>query len=146
MRRNFQTLVVVHQLLVFAAMVVQSVTDGWLPPELQGHLGLDRSLLDEAQGDEPPFEAARALWWVLMPASLAASAGVLFFRRWGRTLFVAVAAVGVLLVPIGGLYVDVGWTVMVSSLAGLCEGALIALMYFSPLRRLFVPAHGAEAV
>jgi hypothetical protein len=145
MKRNFQTLVVVHQLLVFASTVVQSVTDGWLPPELQGYLDLNRSLLDDARGDGSPFDTTSALWWVMTLASLAASAGVLFFRRWGRTLFVAVAAVGVLLVPIGGLYVDVGWTVMLSSLAGLCEGALIALMYFSPLRKMFVSARGAEA-
>jgi hypothetical protein len=145
MRRNFQTLVVVHQLLVFASAVVQSVTDVWLPPELQGYLGVEQTLFEEGPGAEAPFEAARVLWWVLTAASLAASAGLLFFRRWGRTLFVAVAAVGVLLAPIGGLYVDVGWTVMVSSLAGLCEGAIIALVYFSPLRKMFARAAGAEA-
>jgi hypothetical protein len=145
MRRNFQTLVVVHQLLVLATAVVQSVTDAGLPPELQGYLDLEQSLLDGPQEGGPPFDAASALWWLLMLASLTASAGVLFFRRWGRTLFVAVTAVGALLVPIGGLYVDTGWTVMVASLAGLCEGMIIALMYFSPVRRMFARGGEAEA-
>jgi hypothetical protein len=144
MRRNFQTLVVVHQLLVFAVLVVQSATESWLPPEAQGFADAEGSLFGEADGD-PRFALTRWLWWVLMSGSLLASVGALFFRPWARTLFVLTAVGFVLCAPLYEFYLDTGWTVMLGGLAGLCEGVIIALMYFSPARRLFARGGGAEA-
>lgn len=137
MKRNFQTLVVVHQLLVFATVVIQSATEDWITHELSACLDLEPSLLEEAGAEDSGPDVLRTVWWVLTLVSLLASAGLLFFRRWGRRLFVALAFAHLPLMPLAGLYVDVGWTVMVGSLGGVCEGVVIALMYFSPVRRMF---------
>ena len=137
MRRNFQTLVVFHQFLIFASVVVKSITDDWLAPDVRGSLEVESSILDDAQDEPPPGQMMHTLWWAVTIIGMLASAGVLFFRPWGRTLFVAVSLVSLLLIPFGGLYVDTAWTVLVGSAAGLIEGMIIALMYFSPLRRMF---------
>jgi hypothetical protein len=128
---------VFHQCLIFATLIVQSVTDSWLYPEMRGFLGLESSVLDDTQDAASPNQVMHTIWWGERLISLVASAGLIFFRRWGRRLFVVVSAVSVLLTPFGGLYVDVGWTVLVGSVAGIIEGMIIALMYFSPLRKMF---------
>jgi len=137
MKRNFQALVVLHQCLIFAAAVIQSVTDDWLPPEAKILLGVESSLLDGARDDAPWSLVIDIQWWAVILIGLSASAGVLLFRRWGRTLFVAASLISLALSPLSGLYVDVGWTVMVASAAGIAEGMIISLMFFSPLRKLF---------
>lgn len=144
MKRNFQTLVVVQQLLVFAALAAQSATDGWLPPEMRGFLGAEESLLDGGQDADAGLDALGALWWGLRLAALVASVGVVLFRPWARALFTAVGVAGALLPSVSGLYVDIGLTVMLGALAGLAEGMIIALMYFSPLRKMFARAGGGE--
>ena len=137
MRRNFQTLVVAHQLLIFATVAVQSALDTRIPPELLGLADAHNSLLDDPQGLDSRVGVMWVLWWAMMLVSLLASVGVLLFRPWGRGLFLSVSVVNVLLTPLVGFYVDVGWTVMVAALAGTSEGMIIALMYFSPVRRMF---------
>lgn len=137
MRRNFQTLVVFHQLLLFATIVVQSLTDSWLAPEVRSFLGIESSVLDDAAGEVAQGQFMPILWWSVTLISVLASVGVVLFRRWGRTLFVLVSVVSLLLVPFEGLYVDVGLTVLVGSVACLIEGMIIALMFFSPLRKMF---------
>lgn len=144
MRRNFQTLVVAHQLLVFAVLVVQPFTEGWMPPEAQGFPDAEASLLDEAGGPDTRFVLMRSLWWALTLGSLLASAGLLFFRPWARALFSLTAVAFVLAAPLQEYYVDTGWTVMVAGLGALCEGMLIALVYFSPVRKMFARGGAAE--
>lgn len=137
MKRNFQTLVVFHQFLIFGGMLVQSVTDSWMSPEMRSFLGIESSVMESAADVTPQSQGMRALWWALTLLSVSASVGVVLFRRWGRTLFVLVSVLTLVSTPFGGLYVDVGWTVLVGSAAGIIEGMIIALMFFSPLRRLF---------
>src|SRR5687767_789683 len=137
MKRSFQTLVVYHQLLIFSSAVVQSVTDSWLTPEMRAFLGVETSALDDAQGVASSGQTMYILRWAVTMIGLFASAGVLWFRLWGRTLFVFVSIVSLLMIPFSELYVDAGWTVLAGATAGIIEGMLIALMYFSPLRRVF---------
>jgi hypothetical protein len=137
MKRNFQTIVVLHQVLIFSALVVQSITDSWLPPEIQSFLGVERTVLEEGANATSSNQMIDTLWWVVTIISLLASAGIIFFRRWGRTLFVFASILNLLSMPFSELYVDVGWTVFVGSVGGIIEGMIISLMFFSPLRRLF---------
>jgi hypothetical protein len=137
MKRNFQTLVVLYQFLIFASVILQSLTDNWLSPEMRSYLGLESSVLDNAEDAASPSLTMYKLWWAVTLTGLSASVGVVLFRPWGRILFVVVSVVSLLLVPFTELYVDVGWTVMVGSVAAIIEGMIIALMFFSPLRRLF---------
>src|SRR5687767_7367617 len=137
MKRNFQTLVVFHQVLIFSSAVVQSVTDSWLTPVMRAFLGVETSLLDDEQGVASSGQTLYILRWAVTLIGLFASAGVPWFRAWGRTLFVFVSFVSLLVIPFSEFYVDAGWTVLVGAAAGIIEGMLIALMYFSPLRRVF---------
>lgn len=151
MKRNFQTLVVSHQLLLFATLMVQSATNEWLDPELRSFLGVESSIMEGPAASGTEHLLQDALWWTITLLSLLASVGVILFRRWGRRLFLVVTVASLLTVPLTGLYVDVGLTVMVASAAALIEGMIVALMYFSPLRKAFeVDAesrsrHAAEA-
>lgn len=142
MKRNFQTLVVLHQFLNFGSLVVQSITDSWMPPDMRTFLGSDNSVLDDPADVTSLSQMLPALWWAVRFISLLASVGVLLFHRWGRNMFVLVTLLSLAMTPFGGLYIDVGWTVLVGSLAGLIEGMIIALMFFSPLRRLFRSGNG----
>jgi hypothetical protein len=137
MKRNFQTLVVFHQFLIFGTLVMQSVTDSWMPPEVRGALGIESSVMEDTADVASSGQMARTLWWGVTLISVLASVGVVLFRRWGRTLFVLASALSLLLTPFGGLYVDVGLTVLVGTAACVVEGMIISLMFFSPLRRLF---------
>ena len=137
MKRNFQTLVVFHQFLIFGSLVVQSLTDSWMSPEMRSFLGIDLSVVGDTAEITAPSQMMAVLWWGMTIISLLASVGVILFRRWGRTLFVVVSVLNLLLTPFGGIYIDVGWTVLVGSAAGIIEGMIISLMFFSPLRRLF---------
>ncbi len=137
MKRNFQALVVFHQFLIFGSLVVQSITDSWMSPEMRSFLGIELSVVDYLAEVTAPSQMMDALWWGMTIISLLASVGVILFRRWGRTLFVFVSMLNLLLTPFGGIYIDVGWTVLVGSAAGIIEGMIISLMFFSPLRRLF---------
>ena len=104
---------------------------------MRAFLGVETSVLDDAQDVASPGQMIYILRWAVTLVGLFASAGVLWFRPWGRTLFVFVSIVSLLMIPFGGLYIDAGWTVLVGSAAGIIEGMIIALMYFSPLRRMF---------
>ena len=125
-------------------MVVQSLTEGWLPPEIRNILGMESSVLDDAAG-VAQGQFLPVLWWSVTVISVLASAGLILFRRWGRTLFVLVSVVSLVLTPFEALYVDVGLTVLVGSLACLIEGMIIALMFFSPLRKMFMHEPSAKS-
>jgi len=104
---------------------------------MRAFIGVETSVLDDVQDVASPSQMMYTLRWALTLIGLLASVGVLLFRLWGRTLFVFVSIFSLVMIPFDALYVDVGWTVLVGAAAGIIEGMIIALMYFSPLRRVF---------
>lgn len=68
---------------------------------------------------------------------LAASVGLCLGHRWGRTLFLVTFVTALLTTPFTEFYLSTGWTAFVAYLAGMTEGMIIALAYFSPVRRMF---------
>lgn len=137
-RHQFRFLVVVNQFLVFAAIVVHETTNGSLPPDLKGYLGLDESVFDTQIASvtalsDVPYWLGIAV--VLM--GLIASIGLCYGQRWGRSLFFVTFATALLITPLTDFYLNTGWTAFVSYLVGTTEGMIIALAYFSPVRRMF---------
>ena len=124
-------------MLIFASLVVQSITEGWLPPETRSFLGIQSSVLDAEIDVTSQSQMIYTLWWSVTFISVLTSVGVILFRRWGRTLFVFVSILTLLMIPFTEIYVDTGWTVLVGSVVGIVEGMIISLMFFSPLRKLF---------
>lgn len=137
MKRNFQALVVLHQFLIFASLVVQAITDSWMPPEMRSFLGIESSVMEDASDVLSSSRMMETIWWAVTLVFIVASVGLILFRQWGRTLFVFLSILNLLLIPFGEIYVDTGWTVFVGSAAGIVEGMIISLMFFSPIRRGF---------
>ena len=118
-------------------MVVQAITDSWMPPEMRSFLGVESSVMEEAADVLSPSRMMQTLWWGMTLIFVLASVGLILFRQWGRTLFVFLSILNLLLVPFEEIYADTGWTVFVGSAAYIVEGMIISLMFFSPVRRGF---------
>ena len=142
-RQQFQILVVVNQLLGFAVLVAQALTDHLLPPELHGFLGLDRSVLEDDPAVTRFGDLTDLLSTALVIVHVVSSVGLCLGRRWGRTLFAFRLLVEVVLVAFYPFYVTTAWTAMCSYAFGISEGMVLGLVYFSHLRRLFAPRRDA---
>ena len=130
-RHQFKLLVILNQLLLLTALVVREFTNASI-------LAGDKSVFDSAGLNLPPVSDFP--FWIgmaLIGTGLVAAVGLCLEKRWGRTLYVGTFAVAVLITPLTELYVDTSWTVLVSYLAATSEGMIIALMFFSPIKRLF---------
>ena len=131
-RSQFRFLVLINQLLAFLSLFVQRITDETLPPELKSYLGIDQSVFNAQPVDFFDW------WWAsILVLSVVASIGLCFGKRWGRTLFLLTTVASVVNTLFGGIYVDTGWTVFVSYLAGITEGMILGIAYFSHVRRMF---------
>lgn len=144
-RQQFRLLVVFDQLLGIALIFVEELTEGLLPPDVRSALGVQASVLD---ADEPsglflselPFLLDTTFTFVHVVAAV----GLCLGRRWGRTLFV-VCFVGVwLLTPFYAFFLMTQWTAMLAYLYGATEGMILALVFFSHLRRMFQPARDGD--
>lgn len=137
-RQQFRLLVVLSQFLFYGTMLTQSLTDGALPPELLDFVTAEPSLLDGgAGGDAPNAWLADVLLAVTSVASLIAAVGLCLGRAWGRRLFLVCFLLSFAPVALTPVYVDTSWTVLLASLYGASEGMILALVYFSHLRRMF---------
>ncbi|WP_396587016.1 hypothetical protein [Bermanella sp. R86510] len=63
--------------------------------------------------------------------------GLLFFKAWSRTLFTIMTVVNILISPFTGVVIQGGYDVMIGSILGLANGAIIALMYLTSLSHEF---------
>ena len=137
-RQQFRLLVIANQLLLLAGYVVRDLTDVNLPPELQEYLVTSASVMDGTDtglffSDQNMF----ALWVVIDITGFAGAVGLCLGRRWGRTLYLACYLASLfagLLVP---FYASTHWPGFLFMLYGTTEGMILALAYFSHLRRMF---------
>ena len=135
-RHTFRALVVLNQLFLFGGYFIREATDPLLPPEL--NISFEASVLQTAEGalfsaEQFPYYASQAVNLL----TLIAAVGLCLGRRWGRSLYLACFVLALALTPLTPLYVDTSWTVMAGSLYGTTEGMILALAYFSSLRRTF---------
>ena len=137
-RSQFRLLVVANQFLILATLVVPAVTDQWLmPPELKAYFDIDASVLDLATAlDYLPFWVARAV----IAVGIIAAIGLCYGKRWGRTLFLLTFIISLTTTFLSETFVSTAPTVFFSYLATVTEGMILALAYFSHIRRIFEPA------
>lgn len=135
-RRHFQILVVVWQLLVLGYLAADYVTEHTLPVELSGDPSTYASILDQDRYAmmEMAFDAA---FWTQIFISVLAAIGLVLFKAWGRTAMVVYLIFALLITPASGLYITTGWTTLVGYFCSLLEGGIVALAYFSPVRKMF---------
>ena len=131
-RRNFQILVAGSQILVIGIVVVQYVTDSSLPAELRVHGTLlipDRYAIIELLTDIP-FVIQTLL-------GLFAAVGLILFRTWGRPVFLVYVVTELVVVLLTGPHVSTSWTAFLGYIYSIAEGVILALIYFSPIRKMF---------
>jgi|GEM_PF-3067072 len=143
-RHQFRLLVVLHQLCVFASLIVYEMTLGSLPPELSGYMGVGGSVVTESDGSGLSLGFTDWLYYGLLFLSLVASLGLFLFQSWGRFLFLLSTVLFFVTTPLYESYVSTGWSAMVGYPATLLEGMIIALIFFSHLRRPFTEARDDE--
>lgn len=142
--QQFRLLVVVNQIFLFGGYVISEVTAPTLPPELQSYFTTMDSSVMESGLSGSSAQVLYMLWIALDIANLIAAVGLCLGRRWGRTLFLACFIISVL----GGLLsppsLSSNWASMIFGLFTTTEGMIIALAYFSHLRRMFNRAEEAD--
>lgn len=136
LRRNFQIIVAFSQILALGIVVVQYVTESSLPPELLGYLSSYETILIPDRYSilelltNIPFLIQTLL-------GLLAAVGLILFRAWGRPVFLVYMAAELALSLLTGPHVSTGWTVFVGYVYSIVEGVILALIYFSPIRKMF---------
>jgi hypothetical protein len=131
-------LVVLNQVLLFGAIVVQEITDRSLPPVFRSYLGIDDSVLNtQITSVTPLSDVPYWLGTVIIIMGVVAAVGLCFGKAWGRTLYLLTFLMSLLTTLLTEFYVNTGWTVFVSYLVGTTEGMILALAYFSHLKRMF---------
>ena len=137
-RQQFRLLVIANQLLLFAGYVVRDLTDVYLPPELQEYLFTGRSVMDGAEaGDFFSEQNVYALWVVIDIVGIAGAVGLCLGRRWGRTFYLACYVSTLFAGLLTPFHVSSRWPGFIFLLYGTTEGMILALAYFSHLRRMF---------
>lgn len=143
-RHQFRLFVVLHQLFILASLIVYEMTVDSLPPELSGYLGVGGSVVEDPDGGNLSSGFTDWLYYALLFLSVIASLGLFMFQHWGRVLFMFCTILFVLTTPIYESYVSTGWSATLSYVASLFEGMILALVFFSHLRRLFTESGDVE--
>ena len=135
-RRHFQILVVVWQLLILGYFAVDYATEHTLPLELSGDPSTYASVLDQDRYAmmEIAFDAA---FWTQIFIGLLAAVGLVLFKAWSRTALLVYLIFALLITPASGPYITTGWTTLVGYVCSLFEGGIVALAYFSSIRKMF---------
>lgn len=129
-RQSFKLLVIVNQIIILAYSLISEMTVT-IPTE-------DESVFATANSTWPPLsDVPYWLGWFLVATGLIAAVGLCLEHRWGRTLFVLTFVTGVISTPLTEVWVSSGWSALFGYLAGATEGMVIALAYFSPVKRMF---------
>lgn len=136
LRRNFQIIVASSQILAIVLLVVMYVTESSLPPELLGYLsGYETILVPDRYSilelsTNIPFLIERSL-------GILAVVGLIRFKAWGKSVFLIYLGVELILMVLSGPHVSTGWTSFVGYIYSVVEGVILALIYFSPIRKMF---------
>ena len=140
-RNQFRILVVLNQLLLFAAVVAQERFDRSFPTEPTSDPGADVSVMNPETITAVSYSYIQD-WFgtAILVSGITASIGLFFGQRWGRTLFL-LTCVATIFFPLDmGLYITDFWTGCFSYLATLTQGAILGLAYFSHVKRMFAKA------
>jgi hypothetical protein len=131
-KRQFRTLIVLNWLLTLTVVAAFYSTQSFLPTELKTYL--------ENQKNAPISTSDNILLWIditLLVFTIAISIALFLFKSWARKLFIIGYIISVLLIPTRPVYIDTGWTHLIFNLGNIIGGMILALVYFSPVSRLF---------
>ena len=127
----FRCLVIVSIALQLLASCIDAFFPSLIPPEL--------SSATESVTLSTVFESPWFIRFLITFVALlyAANIGLLFFRRWARTLSLWGTVVSFGLLPLLGADISSGLANAIQELSSLLWGAVLAIAFFSPLRERF---------
>ena len=128
-RNQFRLLVAAGWVFSLGSMMLLSFENSSLPREVQDYVkSAGRAVYD------PPVVLVQSLPFI---AGVVASAGLLFFKRWARTLYALTFALRLLLLPTMPPVVATPWASLFSALGWFTISAMIVLMYMPPVKDYF---------
>lgn len=138
----FRTVVVIHPLLIVAAIAYPHVAEPHLSENWRTILAWngDGGWPASDFGDHLTFASAIAWLAVLITflvALLAVQVGLFYFRAWARTTYLILTVVFLITAPLLGLAVFLPLEAALYEAVSFMDGFIIAAAYFSPLRREF---------
>ena len=130
----FRCLVVASIALQLLASGIDALVPSLIPSAL--------SSATEAIPLSPAFESPWFIRFLIAFVAVlyAANIGLLFFKRWARTLSLWGTVVSLGLHPLLGADISSGLATAIQEFSSLLCGAVLALAFFSPLRERFSPA------
>lgn len=131
-RNQFRALIIASLLLAIAGGIVEYF---WADP-------IADKAYEYIAEIEPDVEGARLIFLGIMGAILFILAiisffGLLFFRAWARHLYVVSFVLFLPLYPLLGVSVYSGVSQVFWELSSMASGAIIALLYFSPVAKYY---------
>lgn len=134
-KQKFRLFLVINWLLVLAYIVVSITTESLLPPEIQSYL--------DAQLNTPItlFEIVLLIIGVVyFIFCIVLSVGLFLFKKWAKAILLPSSVLSLLLFllvfntkPV----IETGWASFIGDILSLFEGIILALVYFSPISRMF---------
>jgi hypothetical protein len=139
--RVFRALVVADVVLLLAGVAIVFVEPD-LPDAVTEYIQAQSGLLDSL------FKSVESRGWQLwvyfavslayVAATLASLLGLFFFKRWARTMFAAVVAATLLMIPfMAGTFMSPTASLL-DSLLYMCDGAIIAMLFTDPVSHRFI--------
>ena len=133
-RLVLRALIAIEWLLIFAMVVCVFTVELPLPAELQDYL---------IREDERPFSPSDHAWLIagaaVLIASVAASVGLWFYRRWARLLYAVNVLAGVAMTLFGPPIVEHPLVTALGELSSVLAGAIVAMAYYAPIDALQRP-------
>jgi hypothetical protein len=112
------------------------------PEAVQQYLDASQpSFMNIDEGLTPAWIVTTGLAFLLLAAWVVALIGLWTFRRWARPLYVAVTVMTLILMVPFGSSITSGIEDMIGSLGMMVSGAIVAALFFAPLRERFDTGH-----
>jgi hypothetical protein len=129
--RTFRRLLIVSVILAIIGPLASIATEHRLPSPLREYAAAASSVM--------PSSLVLVSALILVGVWIAGIVGLYRLRPFGRQLFLFSLVVGLGVTPAYGPYVDSGWGQVFYQSSYALDGAILALVYWSPLAEHFSP-------
>ena len=129
----FRSLVVVSILLIVAAGVIDALCPSLISPSVTS--AIEKEAATTLIETHPFISLAVLLPWLV--AVLASTVGLLFFKRWARSMALYSTLLGFVFYSFFGPNLSSGVASALTDASSMAWGAVLALAYYSPLSERF---------
>ena len=131
-RTQYRALLVASWVLLVLAVATYFISKKSLPIELQQWLNdYNSSQVTRIPG----YRLLIDVFYLAM--NIVVASGLFFFQRWAKSLFIPLTLFGIALLMTSRVSIEVEWSRAISILANILNGVILALIYCSPVSRMF---------